>query len=163
MQPEVRALVDALGLEPHPEGGHYRRIHAAAEEVVHNGRRRPAQTVVQFLLAAGERSRWHRVDADETWQWRAGDALALEVFDPVSGQATRMVLGAPDAAAVHTVPAGHWQTARPLGSHALCTCTVAPGFVWEGFELLEDGATPPGWHPASTSFRPSAATRSAPR
>lgn len=163
MQPDVRALVDELGLAPHPEGGHYRRIHVASEEVVHAGRRRPAQTVAQFLLGAGETSRWHRVDADECWQWRAGDALALEVFDPATAHAMRIVLGAPDGAVAHTVPAGVWQSARPLGSHALCTCTVTPGFVWEGFELLDEGATPPGWPAAGVWFSHSAATRSGPR
>jgi len=40
--------------------------------------------------------------------------------------------------AVAVVPAGAWQAARPLGTYALATCVVAPGFEYEGFELLAE-------------------------
>ena len=34
--------------------------------------------------------------------------------------------------------AGYWQAARPLGSFALCGCTVGPGFEFEDFSFLRD-------------------------
>jgi hypothetical protein len=37
------------------------------------------------------------------------------------------------------VPAGHWQSARPLGAFTLVSCTVCPGFRFEGFELAPPG------------------------
>lgn len=85
----------------------------------------------------------HRVDADEAWRWRQGDALELLQFDASAGRLsrTRIGPGADDAVPACTVPAGVWQAARPLGAHALVVCTVRPGFVWEGFEMLDpDGA-----------------------
>jgi len=138
----VADLVRLLQLEPHPEGGHFRRIYTSTAQVLVDGRMRPALTVIRYLLAAGESSRWHRVDADECWHWQAGDALELLQFDAGTGQLSVVTLG--DAAQglqpMDIVPAGVWQAARPLGDYALVACTVSPGFVWEGFELLDGGS-----------------------
>lgn len=135
---DPRRLIEILGLRPHPEGGHYRRVHAAAAEVERNGRLRPVATAIHYLLQRGEYSRWHRVDADETWQWQQGDALALLQFDAAKKRLSRTRLGAGDGETTTcTVSAGVWQAAWPLGGHALVACTVRPGFVWEGFELLD--------------------------
>jgi predicted cupin superfamily sugar epimerase len=41
------------------------------------------------------------------------------------------------------VPAGHWQAARSTGEWTLVTCTVSPGFRFEGFELAEPDFTLP--------------------
>ncbi len=40
------------------------------------------------------------------------------------------------------VPAGAWQSARPLGAWTLAGCTVSPAFEFAGFELAE-----PDWEP----------------
>ena len=142
MDESTRGLVEALALEPHPEGGHYRRIHASAVEVEAHGRRRPAMTAIHYLLPAGERSAWHRVDADEAWHWQRGGALELLQFDEASGKLSRTRLGpAPSGQAMScVVPAGAWQSASAAAEDVLVVCTVAPGFVWEGFELLDPGS-----------------------
>ena len=64
----ARAIIDRLGLAPHPEGGWYRETWRADPGA--DGR--PGGTAILFLLDAGERSHWHRVDAAETWFWHAG-------------------------------------------------------------------------------------------
>ncbi len=143
MDDSARALIERHGLVPHPEGGHYRRVHASAAEVAAHGRRRPAMTAIHYLLAAGERSAWHRVDGDEAWHWQQGGALDLLQFEAATGLLSRTRLGpAPDGERVSCiVPAGIWQSAYAPGEAVLVSCTVAPGFVWEGFELL-DPASP---------------------
>ncbi len=62
-----------LGLEPHPEGGWYRRTWAAPAQ----GGERPAGSAIYYLLLAGEVSAWHRIDATEIWHFYAGDSLEL--------------------------------------------------------------------------------------
>ncbi|UNK50579.1 cupin domain-containing protein [Lysobacter sp. S4-A87] len=137
MDPRAAHLIAELQLAPHPEGGHFRRIHESAVTIELDGRSRPALTAIHFLLARGEVSQWHRVDADESWHWQEGGALELRVFDPVAGVLASTVLDrSGQGAPMHVVPAGHWQAALPLGEYALVACTVSPGFVWEGFELL---------------------------
>lgn len=136
-------IIAQLDLRPHPEGGHYRETWAAAAA---DGAR-PAGTAILFLLAAGERSHWHRVDADEIWHFHAGAPLTLRTAAETSGPANDAVLG-PDLAAGETpqiiVPAGHWQAAQSRGDWTLVGCTVSPGFRFEGFELAAPGFDIPG-------------------
>jgi predicted cupin superfamily sugar epimerase len=68
------AVVRALGLLAHPEGGHYRETWR--DRPADGGR--GAGTAILFLLAAGEVSHWHRVDASELWIWNAGAPHRLE-------------------------------------------------------------------------------------
>jgi predicted cupin superfamily sugar epimerase len=142
MHTRARELIAVLGLTPHPEGGHYRRIHESTQRVRVDGgaRTRAALTAIHFLLSAGEASRWHRVDADESWHHAEGDPLELLVFDPATRSLTRDRLGRLDAATrtrpLIVVAAGRWQAARPLGAYALVGCSVGPGFEFAGFTLL---------------------------
>ena len=137
--PTACRLIADLQLVPHPEGGHYRRVYESALPVEHGGYRRPALTAIQFLLAEGEASRWHRVDADETWHWQDGGPLELQEFDADDGvlRTIRLDSAARGGPAMHVVRAGRWQAARPLSAYTLVACTVAPGFVWDGFALLD--------------------------
>ena len=139
---DAATVIEALGLQPHPEGGHYRETwrHDPGD----GGR--GAGTAIYFLLAAGERSHWHRVDADELWHSHAGGPLRLELAPPDGGAPTELVLGTDLAAGQQPqgrVPAGWWQAAETLGAWTLVGCTVSPAFEFEHFELA-----PPGWSPA---------------
>ena len=141
MHPRAAELIRILRLEPHPEGGRFRRVYTSTSQILHNGALRPATTAIHYLLCAGEISRWHRIDADEIWQYHEGDALELMLFDEASGELTRHRLGRSEAATntqpLLGVPAGVWQAARPLGDYALVGCSVAPGFDFAGFTLLD--------------------------
>jgi predicted cupin superfamily sugar epimerase len=134
-------VVRLLDLRPHPEGGHFRETFRDAHEI--GGR--AASTAIYFLLAAGERSHWHRFDAAEAWHWYAGAPLVLETAANDAGPVTRVTLG-PDLAAGErpqaVVPARAWQTAESLGDWTLVGCTAAPGFEFATFELA-----PNGWNP----------------
>lgn len=133
-------IIRLLQLQPHPEGGHFRETFRDPRSV--DGR--AASTAIYFLLARGERSHWHRVDAAEVWHFHAGAPLALSISD---GTSTRVLeLGTDLAAGARpqaVVPAGHWQAAESLGDWTLVGCTVAPGFAFERFELAA-----PGWAPS---------------
>lgn len=132
----AQAVIDALGLRPHPEGGWY------AETWRAEGDGRPAGTAIYFLLQAHEQSHWHRVDAAEVWLWHAGAPLALRIAPSAEGPVTRTILG-PDLALGQrpqaVVPAHAWQAAAPLGGWALVSCVVTPGFRFEGFALAPPG------------------------
>jgi predicted cupin superfamily sugar epimerase len=134
-------LIATLGLAAHPEGGWYRRTWASPDEIPAHGGSRPVATSILFLLQPGEVSAWHRVASAEIWLWQGGGRLTLTLggsaADPVPVE--QITLG-PDPAGGDAlqavVPAGHWQTARPLGGEAvLVGCVVAPGFDFADFEL----------------------------
>jgi predicted cupin superfamily sugar epimerase len=135
-------IIARLGLRPHPEGGHFCETFRAPDPKGAGGR--GASTAIFFLLKAGERSHWHRVDADEGWHHYAGAALELSMSD--DGHAVRHLRLGSDFGIGETpqiiVPRGVWQAARSLGNWTLVGCTVAPAFDFAGFELA-----PPGWQP----------------
>ncbi|MBL8564386.1 MAG: cupin domain-containing protein [Hyphomicrobiaceae bacterium] len=137
------AVIALLELAPHPEGGFFRETFRDTATVVGTGR--AASTAIYFLLPAGVVSRWHRVDATETWHWYAGAPLELSIAPTLGGAPEATRLG-PDLAAGERpqgiVPAHHWQQARSLGDWTLVGCTVAPGFEFSGFEIKPDGWQP---------------------
>lgn len=132
------ALIAELRLEPHIEGGHYRRFHTAAAP---HGER-PALSAIHYLIAAGQVGAWHAIDAEEAWHYVEGDPLELLIYHPAERRLERHRLGplAQGAMPVCVVPAHAWQASRPLGAYTLVTCTVAPAFEFGGFRLLTDEA-----------------------
>jgi predicted cupin superfamily sugar epimerase len=134
-------IIRLLDLKPHPEGGHFGETFRDPSTI--DGR--AASTAIYFLLARGERSHWHRVDAVEVWHYYAGAPLVLEMAADESGPIRRIKLG-PDIALGErpqgVVAARHWQAAESMGEWTLVGCTVAPGFEFANFEMA-----PPGWSP----------------
>ena len=139
-RPSAADIIARLDLKPHPEGGHYRETFRDSN-CDDNGRSR--STAIYFLLARGERSHWHRIDAVEIWHYYAGDPLTLRIADD---QGMRNITLGPDIAAGQvpqaSVPAQAWQAAESTGEWTLVGCTVAPGFDFAKFELA-----PKGWEP----------------
>lgn len=138
-------IIKALELEPHPEGGYFRETFRDGQT---DDTGRAASTAIYFLLKGGEVSRWHKVDATETWHWYAGAALRLSIATDDSGSRRDIVMGADVLDGQRTqaiVPRDAWQQACSLGAEAewtLVGCTVAPGFEFSGFEMA-----PPGFEP----------------
>lgn len=140
---DADTLIATLDLAPHPEGGHYRETWRAPAPAG----QRPAGTAILFLLRAGERSHWHRVDAAEIWHFHGGAPLRLRMARDAAGPAIARTLGM-DIAAGHApqriVPQGFWQNAESEGAWTLVSCTVSPGFAFEGFTLAPPGFDIPG-------------------
>ena len=138
-------IVRRLGLLPHPEGGHFRETFRDVRLVEDA---RAASTAIYFLLARGERSHWHRIDAAEVWHFYAGAPLLLRTAAQAASAVTHVTLG-PDLAAGESpqaiVLADAWQAAESCGAWTLVGCTVAPGFTFERLELA-----PKGWRPGQT-------------
>ncbi|MDE0546323.1 cupin domain-containing protein [Microbacterium sp. C7(2022)] len=139
--PDTPATARRLGLEPHPEGGWFRRTWTAQHPISTDNGQRPAATCIHYLLTPGEHSAWHVVSSDEIWLWHGPGTLELSLGGDGDqpGEAARSILG-PDAAAGHVaqavVPAGVWQAARPAGAEeVLVSCVVSPGFSFDDWRL----------------------------
>lgn len=129
------AIIAALGMQPHPEGGHFVETFRDAP----NAQGRAHATAIYFLLQRGERSHWHRVDASEMWFWHAGAPLTLSI-DRRTVTLGPDIVGGQHAQAI--VPAHAWQAAESLGDWTLVSCVVAPGFEFAGFELAPPDFAP---------------------
>jgi predicted cupin superfamily sugar epimerase len=126
-------MIEALELEPHPEGGYFRETW---RDVPGDGSR-GAGTAIYFLLPEGQSSAWHRIDSAEVWHWYGGAPLEISVSADGKTSST-MILGPDlqrDQRPQRTVDPGVWQSARPLGGYSLVGCTVSPAFEFEHFEL----------------------------
>lgn len=125
---DADTVIAALGLEPHPEGGHYLETF-----------RDDACSAIYFLLRRGEQSAPHRVrDRAEIWTYHAGAPLRLECRSDATA-APQVVdlgtdLGAGQRPQAVVLPSA-WQQARSLGDWTLAGCIVAPPFTFEAFEL----------------------------
>lgn len=140
---EARAIIERLELAPHPEGGWYRETWRAPAAPG----ARAAGTAILFLLEAGQRSHWHRVDADELWLWHAGAALDLRIGSEAEGAVETLPLGGDVLAGQFPqarVPAGQWQATEATRGWGLVSCVVVPGFNFAGFELAPPDWAPPG-------------------
>jgi predicted cupin superfamily sugar epimerase len=139
--PTAADIIARLELKPHPEGGHFRETF---RDLRLDANGRSVSTAIYFLLARGERSHWHRIDAVEVWHYYSGSALTLEIAD---SDGRRIITLGPELAAGEVpqaiVPAQAWQAAESTGDWTLVGCTVAPGFDFTKFELA-----PKGWMPS---------------
>ena len=134
---DVPARAATLGLEPHPEGGWYRRTWTSPIAVETAGGSRPGATLILFLLPPGEASAWHTVTSDEIWLWHGPDPVVLELGGTGERpEVTERIELGPDRAQ-GLVPAGAWQRTLPSTGEALVSCVVSPGFDFADFALEE--------------------------
>ena len=137
---DANTVIAKLGMQAHPEGGYFVETFRDTEGPEGRGH----STVIYYLLKAGEVSHWHRVDAVEAWFWQAGAPLELSIAQDGVDKQT-LIMG-PDILAGEQprgiVPRHAWQSARSTGEWSLVSCMVAPGFLFEGFELAPDDWSP---------------------
>ena len=139
---QTPATAAALGLEPHPEGGWYRRTYTSPTPVETPGGTRPTATLIHFYLDPGEASAWHVVSSDEIWLWHGPGTLRIQLGgtgDAPDETGPTHVLGTPssDATAQVLVPAGVWQRTLPEAEGVLVSCLVSPGFTFDDWKLAD--------------------------
>lgn len=153
---DKETLVRTLGLEPHVEGGYYRRVYESGVRLPGGPR---TASAIYYLLGAEERSRLHRVGRDELWCFHGG--RSLDLYFVGDGGVTVRRLGpdvergeAPQVLAPGDVIFG----ALPVGGqgpdYTLVTCVVTPEFTEEGYHLLspEEAAELAGTCPLPEEF-----------
>jgi predicted cupin superfamily sugar epimerase len=138
--------IDHLKLLPHPEGGFYKETYRSKESIPQTGlperfaSSRNYATAIYFLLRSQDRSMFHRIKSDEIWHFHYGSALHIHVI--IDGHLTVLTLGAEvekGESLQVVIPANCWFGAKLNSPHSytLSTCTVAPGFDFNDFELAD--------------------------
>ncbi len=134
---DIRKLIEAYGLAPHPEGGWFREFHRSGRSVgplPGFPGSRPAVTAIYFLLTRETFSAFHRLRSEEIWFHLAGAPVTLVVLGP-EPKTFRVASAADGGPPAHVVPARALQAARTDGDYALVACVVAPGFDFADFEI----------------------------
>lgn len=138
---EASEVIQKLDMKPHPEGGYYVETYRAAQQIQLDVKRvRNAATAIFFLLQDHDKSKFHRLASDECWFFHLGQALEIALITPDHFQ--KIILGNDlqkgDSLQL-VIPADTWFAARLLKPEGftLVSCSVAPGFDFEDFELAE--------------------------
>jgi len=127
-----------IDLREHPEGGRFREVFRSAKRIsTKDGTSRSALTHIYFSLNPGEVSRFHKVTSDEVWNLYQGSGLNLYTWDGTDSQLQCLTLSASNNCFCHVIPAGIWQAAEPLSDTVLVGCSVAPGFEFSDFTLID--------------------------
>lgn len=142
MNEKVEALIEKLELQPHPEGGYYRRTFESEYMVNTPYGERRAMTSIYYLLDKGSKSRWHRLKSFERWYFHSGDAVNIHLFDGEGFLTKQLGIGAGEEPVVD-IPENTWfcaelTDASAADAFAFVSCTVSPGFEFSDFELASD-------------------------
>ena len=122
----------------HPEGGRFREVFRSAKTVsTQDGSIRSALTHIYFSLQPGEVSRFHKVAADEIWNLYQGSGVNLYIWGGTKTPPKCFTLSTSRSRFCHAVPAGTWQAAEPISDTVLVGCSVAPGFEFSDFSLID--------------------------
>jgi len=131
-------IMKPIDLKEHPEGGRFREVFRSAKTVsTQDGTTRSALTHIYFSLKPGEVSRFHRVASDEIWNLYQGAGLNLYTWDSTNTPPKCITLSASNNRFCHVIPAGTWQAAAPVSETVLVGCSVAPGFEFSDFTLID--------------------------
>ncbi len=131
-------MIKPTQLIEHPEGGRYAEVFRSATIIsTSEGLDKSALTHIYFSLDALERSRFHKVMSDEVWNLYQGDGIHLYTWDGSETPPECITLSAEQNCFCHIIPAGVWQAAEPVSGEVLVGCSVAPGFEFADFSLLE--------------------------
>jgi uncharacterized protein len=145
-QLDPQFYISKLGLEPHPEGGYFRRTFESQEKTsdqelsVHFEGKRMLYTSIYFLLTSDDVSHFHRLQSDELWYYHAGSPLSIHMIDE-NGVYTEQKLGldlengeVPQVLVPKNTIFG--SSVNDKRTFSLVGCMVSPGFEYEDFELF---------------------------
>lgn len=124
-------------LTEHPEGGRFKEVYRSRVSVAEGSRQRDALTHIYFSLNPDEVSRFHRVASDEVWNLYEGNGVILFIWDSTTQQLEKVELSRTRRDYCYIVKAGLWQAAMPVDGKILAGCSVAPGFEFADFELID--------------------------
>ena len=130
-----------INLIKHPEGGRFCEVFRSHAQIKNAAEQeRCALTHIYFYLESDEVSHFHRVGSDEVWNLYQGSGIHLYLWNGSAKAATQVTLSAENREFCHVVPAGIWQAAVPIHGSVLVGCSVAPGFEFTDFEMMQSNS-----------------------
>ncbi|WP_227939469.1 cupin domain-containing protein [Alkalihalobacillus deserti] len=137
-QNQAQYWITHLGLEPHPEGGFFKRSFESKEEISEKARK--LYTSIYFLLRAGDVSHFHRLQSDELWYFHTGSSMSVHIIHENGDyEEAKLGLNADKGEVPQVLVPKHSIFGSSLSeekSFSLVGCMVAPGFEYEDFELF---------------------------
>jgi uncharacterized protein len=137
----TRDWVARLGLEPHPEGGYFKRIYTSPRPFVTDRGERALVTSIYYLLDSSQpRGRLHRNRSDILHYLLDGGPVEYVLLGE-NGALRRERLDCADGGQRFlAVPGGCWKASQLIGeaSHALVAEVVTPGFDYADHQFARE-------------------------
>lgn len=136
------AIIKQLELEPHPEGGYFRRTYCSDIKFKIDGKKRAIGSAIYYYLSSDDFSAWHRIDCDEMWHFYAGSDLIIHLIND-KGELHCVCIGdmrnsdGDNVFPQVLIPANTWFAAEVCDdkSYSLIGCNCFPEHIKSGFEL----------------------------
>ncbi len=142
---EKQQIIDRLQLEPHVEGGYFKRIYASTASVsLSNDKERALVTSIYYMLTEDNRiGRMHRNESDIIHYFLGGSPLSYTLLSP-QGELIETILGNDLSAGQKLtliVKGGYWKATELMsGSYGLIAEAVTPGFDYDDMELAAESS-----------------------
>jgi predicted cupin superfamily sugar epimerase len=140
----VKQIVESLDLEPHPEGGYFRRTYASKTiaPIGPNQSDRPTLTCIYYLLTHDSPiGHLHVNRSDIVHFFQGGSPINYTLVSP-QGELETVILGTDIAAGQKlqfTVPGGWWKASQLIkGDYGLISEAVSPGFAFEDMAFVTE-------------------------
>jgi predicted cupin superfamily sugar epimerase len=137
-------LIKALELEPHTEGGYYRRTFGSEQSITKSdASQRPIMSSIYYLLTDDSPiGYFHRNQSDIVHYWHSGNSLKYLLIGP-EGQFETFILGPNIEAGEQLqmlVAGGYWKATQLImdtttSNYGLLSEAVAPGFDYADMSL----------------------------
>lgn len=146
MENSAAYWIEELQLVPHPEGGYYKEVYRSDEAIHPIGlperylTPRSMSTAIYFLLRSEDISAFHRIKSDEIWFYHAGSSADIYIIENREFRVEKVGMNRKRGDQLQILlPRNSWFGAKVIDqeSFILVSCTVAPGFDFEDFELAD--------------------------
>lgn len=130
--------INSLQLEPHPEGGYFKRITQSKEFQGFSEQRK--YSTIYYLLASGQVSRFHRLLEDEIWFYHEGSPICLHLLGRNGYQTLNLGLDVEKGQLPQVlIEKKTWFAAEIIDncSFSLVSCAVIPEYIPDHFELAK--------------------------
>ena len=139
---EKQSLIESLELEPHQEGGYFRRTYSSEIEAAASTGSRPLMSSIYYMLTDDSPiGYFHRNRSDIMHYWHSGSPLRYFLIT-TEGRFRTATLGPNIAAGEHLqlmVPGNFWKATRlEQGEYGLLSEAVSPGFDYEDMTLASN-------------------------
>eukprot|EP01029_Cantina_marsupialis_P017369 TRINITY_DN3904_c0_g2_i1.p1 TRINITY_DN3904_c0_g2~~TRINITY_DN3904_c0_g2_i1.p1 ORF type:complete len:175 (-),score=44.72 TRINITY_DN3904_c0_g2_i1:264-788(-) len=140
----IEYLTKKYNLQPHPEGGFFVQTFEDPQTVddvrAEGSVKRSKSTHIYFLLTPETKSHLHLIQSSEVWHYYKGDG-PIDIVE-LTEDGTKITKLGPDTFdddqhLSYVVPPRVWfgSYLSEGTNYALVGCTVAPGFVFEDFQI----------------------------
>ncbi len=133
----IDRLIRQLELKPHPEGGFYKETYRSIEKTDGD---RALMTSIYFLLTSEHVSHFHRIKSDEHWYFHEGSPLTVHLLNEQGHKELKLGTNLDRGELFHQVVPKNTIFGSSVDTekgYALVSCSVAPGFDFQDFELLD--------------------------